>query len=178
MKKVLAVLVVGVVLLGIAWVLSSRYLGSVATAHDPGEDSSSVDLGKGKVTVHYGTPKLGNRNLDEMIKPGLAWFMGMNTPTTLETTVALDFDGKKLAPGKYAIFARPDEQRNWTLLVSSAIERPLKPATVVLEAPLRFAKDVAPQDLLKITLEKAGDGASMMVAWGTYRLQAAFKQAS
>lgn len=178
MKKVLAILLVGVALLGVAWVLSNRYLGTAATAHDPGEDSASVDLGKGKVTVHYGTPKLGNRNLDELIKPGLAWFMGMNTPTTLETTVALDFDGKKLAPGKYAIFARPDEQRNWTLLVSSVVERPLKPSTVVLEAPLRFAKDGAPQDLLKITLEKAGDGASMMVAWGTYRLQAAFKQAS
>ena len=175
MKKALAVLVVGVLLLGVAWVLSNRYLGTAATAHEPGEDESSVALGKGKVTIHYGTPKLGNRNLDEMIKPGLAWFMGMNNPTTLETTVALDFNGKKLAPGKYAIFARPDEQRNWTLLVSSAIERPLNASTVVLEAPLSFAKDGAPQDLLKITLEKTGDGASMMVAWGAYRLKAAFK---
>lgn len=178
MKKVLVVLLIGVVLLGVAWVLANRYSGSAANAHDPGEESTSVELGKGKVTIQYGTPKLGNRNLDEMIKPGLAWFMGMNTPTTLETTVALDFNGKKLAPGKYAIFARPDEQRNWTLLVSSAIERPLNPSTVVLEAPLRFAKDGAPQDLLKITLEKAGDGGSMVVAWGTYRLQAAFKPAS
>ena len=178
MKKALAVLLVGVALLGIAWVLSNRYMGTAATGHEPGMDSTSVEVGKGKVTINYGTPKLGTRNLDEMIKPGLAWFMGMNNPTTLETTVALDFDGKKLAPGKYAIFARPDEQRNWTLLVSSAIERPLKPSTVVLEAPLRFAKDGAPQDLLKITLEKAGDGGSMMVAWGTYRLQAAFKPAS
>ena len=85
---------------------------------------TSVDLGKGKVTIDYGTPKLGARNLDEMIKPGVAWLMAMNNPTTLETTVALDFAGKKLAPGKYAIFARPDEQRNWTLLVSSAISDP------------------------------------------------------
>src|ERR1041384_1738000 len=83
--------------------------------------------GDGKVTIHCGTPKLGGRNLDEMIKPGVAWFMGMNNPTTLETSVALDFGGKKLAPGKYAIFARPDEQKNWTFLVSSAIKRPLDP---------------------------------------------------
>lgn len=178
MKKVLTVLLIGVVLLGVAWVLANRYSGSAASSHDPGEDSTSVEMGKGKVAIHYGTPKLGNRNLDEMIKPGLAWFMGMNNPTTLETTVALDFNGKRLDPGKYAIFARPDEQRNWTLLVSSAIERPLKPSTVVLEAPFRFAKDGAPQDLLKITLEKSGDGATIMVAWGTYRLQAAFKPAS
>jgi hypothetical protein len=47
----------------------------------------------------------------------------------------------------------------------------------VLEAPLKFAKDGANQDLLKISLEKAGDGASMVVAWGTYRLRGGFKEA-
>lgn len=177
MKKALLVLSIGLVALGV-WVLTSRQAETTASAHGPGEDETSVALDKGKVTIHYGTPKLAGRNLDEMIKPGLAWFMGMNNPTTLETTVALDFNGKKLQPGKYAIFSRPDEQRNWTLLVSSAIARPLKPETVVLEAPLQFAKDGAPQDVLKITLEKTGDGASMVVAWGVYRLQGAFKAAS
>lgn len=177
MKKSLLVLAIGLFALGGAWLLANHYAGTASTTHDPGEDTASIDLGKGKVTIHYGTPKLGARNLDDMIKPGVAWFMGMNNPTTLETTVALDFGGKTLSPGKYAIFARPDEQRNWTLLVSSAIERPLKPATVVLETPLQFAKDGAPQDLLKITLDKAGNGASMIVAWGTYRLQTAFKPA-
>ena len=175
MKKALLV-TIGVVALSAGLVLA--YAETAVSAHDPGEDETSVVLGKGKVTIHYGTPKLAGRNLDEMIKPGLPWFMGMNNPTTLETTVALDFNGKKLQPGKYAIFSRSDEQRNWTLLVSSAIARPLKPETVVLEAPLQFAKDGAPQDLLKITLEKAGDGASLVVAWGAYRLRGAFKAAS
>ena len=178
MKRPLFVMAIGLVALGVAWFVASRYADTAANAHDPGEADTSVALGAGKVTIHYGTPKLGTRNLDEMIKPGTAWFMGMNNPTTLETSVALDFGGKKLAPGKYAIFARPDEQKYWTLLVSSAIKRPLDPATVVLEAPLRFAKDGAPQDLLKITLDKAGDGASLVVAWGTYRLQGSFKAAA
>ena len=178
MKKALLVMTIGLIGLAAAWVLTTRYAETSASAHEPGEDETSIALGAGKVTIHYGTPKLAGRNLDEMIKPGLAWFMGMNNPTTLETTVALDFNGKKLQPGKYAIFSRPDEQRNWTLLVSSAIARPLKPETVVLEAPLQFAKDGAPQDLLKITLEKKGDGASLVVAWGAYRLQGAFKPAS
>lgn len=177
MKKGLLVMpILGLVALG-ALALANWGPESTVSAHDPGEEETSVALGAGKVTIHYGTPKLGGRNLDEMIKPGLAWFMGMNKPTTLETTVALDFNGKKLSPGKYAIFSRPDEQRNWTLLVSSAIARPLKPDTVVLEAPLQFAKDGAAQDVLKITLEKKGDGASLVVAWGTYRLQGAFKAA-
>jgi hypothetical protein len=177
MKKLAGIALIVVFAVGFAWVLGNRE-ALTSAAHDPGEEETSIALGKGKVTIHYGTPKLGGRNLDDMIKPGVAWFMGMNNPTTLETTVALDFGGKKLAPGKYAIFARADEQRNWTFLVSSAIKRPLDPATVVLEAPLKFAKDGAVQDLLKISLEKQGDGATMVVAWGTYRLQGAFKPAS
>jgi len=177
MKKALLVMLVGLVALGGAWVVTDRYAETSVSAHEPGEDETTVALGKGKVTIHYGTPKLAGRNLDEMIKPGVAWFMGMNIPTTFETTVALEFNGKTIPPGKYAIFARPDDQKNWTLLVSSAIARPLKPETVVLETPLQFAKDGAPQDLLKITLEKIEGGASMMVAWGTYRLQADFKPA-
>ncbi|HLG14037.1 MAG TPA: DUF2911 domain-containing protein [Blastocatellia bacterium] len=149
-----------------------------AATHDPGEDMTTIELGKGKVTIHYGTPKLNGRSLDDMIKPGLAWFMGMNFPTTLETTATLDFDGKKLPPGKYAIFARADEHRNWTLLISSAIARQFDPSTVVLEAPLRFTKDGPSQELLKFTLEKTGSGASMVVAWGTYRLQRGFSASS
>jgi len=176
MKKLYGVALMGAVALVVVWMLGTRY-AHTSTAHDPGEEDTSVALGNGKVTIHYGTPKLAGRNLDEMIKPGVAWFMGMNNPTTLETSVALDFGGKKLAPGKYAIFARADEQRNWTFLVSSAIKRPLDPSTVVLEAPLKFAKDGAPQELLKITLEKSGDGASMVVAWGAYRLTGSFKAA-
>jgi len=176
MKKLYGVALMGAVALVVVWMLGTRY-AHTSTAHDPGEEDTSVALGTGKVTIHYGTPKLAGRNLDEMIKPGVAWFMGMNNPTTLETSVALDFGGKKLAPGKYAIFARADEQRNWTFLVSSAIKRPLDPSTVVLEAPLKFAKDGAPQELLKITLEKSGDGASMVVAWGAYRLTGSFKAA-
>jgi len=54
----------------------------------------------------------------------------------------------------------------------------LDPATVVLEAPLRFVKETEAQDLLKITLENAAGGASLRVAWGTYRLQGSFKLAS
>lgn len=178
MKRVLLVIPIIGLIAASAWMLTNWGAETVVRAHGPGEDETTVALGSGKVTIHYGTPKLAGRNLDEMIKPGLAWFMGMNNPTTLETTVALDFNGKKLQPGKYAIFSRPDEQRNWTLLVSSAIARPLKPDTVVLEAPLQFVKDGATQDILKITLEKKGDNAALIVAWGNYRLQGVFKAAS
>jgi hypothetical protein len=146
-------------------------------AHEPGEDTTAIDLGKGKVTIHYGTPKLGSRHIDDMIKPGMAWRMGMNDPTTLETSVDLSIGGKRLAAGKYSLFARVDASGGWTLLVSSQIKERLDPSSVVVEAPLQLEKDGTPQDVLKIGLEKRGNAGSLTVAWGTYRLHGSFQAA-
>jgi hypothetical protein len=159
-------------------VLAGILVVSVLFGHEMMRDKASVDLGSGKVTIDYGTPKLKGRSLDEMIKPGQPWRMGMDNPTTLETTVALDFgSNKKLAPGKYTLFARADENKNWTLLVSNTTTGRPDPATVVVEAPLHFMKEDKPVEALKITLEKAGNSASLLVAWGTYRLHGSFKAA-
>ena len=142
-----------------------------AQAHEPGRDEATVELGKGKVTINYGTPKLNGRNLDEMIQPGTPWRLGMNDPTMLETNVPLDFAGKKLPAGKYTLFARTDEKRNWSLLICSG----RTPDTAAVETPLRFTKETSPAELLKITLAKGSQGATLLIAWGTYRLQGSFK---
>ena len=149
------------------------FISAGLLAHEHTRDTASVDLGKGKVMIEYGTPKLKGRNIEEMIKPGTPWRLGMDAPTTLETSVALDFAGKKLAPGKYTLFARPDEKKNWTLLFSTT-PKP-DPGAVVVEAPLHFMKENTPVETLKITLEKAGNSASLLIAWGTYRLHGSFK---
>ena len=74
--------------------------------------------------------------MDEMIRPGTPWRIGMNEGTTLGTSVTLDFGSKKLAVGKYTIFVRADENKNWVLLLSSGSGTRLDPASVVLETPL------------------------------------------
>jgi len=144
-------------------------------AHEPGRDMATIQLGKGKITIDYGTPKIKGRSLDDMIKPGLPWRMGMNEATTMATTGSLDFDGKKLPPGRYTLFARADEKGNWTLLISSGSANKLDPATVVVESPLQFRKEETTTEVLKITLEKVSEGASLTIAWGTYRLHTVFK---
>lgn len=151
---------------------------SMAVAHEHVRDTATVELGKGKVTIEYGTPKLKGRNLDDMVKPGLAWRMGMDDPTTLQTSVTLDFGGKKLVPGKYILFARSDEKKNWMLLISNGTTPRFDPATVAAEVPLHFMTDKASVEILKITLDKGGDGASLTIAWGNYRLHSVFKLAS
>ncbi len=142
----------------------------------PGRESVSMDLGTGKVIINYGQPVLAGRNIDDMVIPGLAWRIGMNDPTTLDTSIELDFYGKKLPAGKYVLFARPDEHKQWVLLVSSRLnDTVLDPSTVVLEAPFFLMEADEVQDPLKVTLAKSGNNVWLTVAWGTYRLRSTFK---
>jgi hypothetical protein len=106
--------------------------------------------------------------------------MGMNAATTLETSVALDFKGKVLPAGKYTLFARADEKRNWSLLITKdGNPMRLDPASIILEAPLRFAKEETSVEVLKISLENSGGEYPyrLRVAWGNYRLHTSFKEA-
>jgi hypothetical protein len=159
-------------------VLICFFAMSLTLAHEMVRDKATIQLGKGKVTIDYGTPKLKGRNLDEMIQAATPWRLGMDDPTTLETSVALDVNGKKLAPGKYTLYARPVEKQAWTLLISSSAGSRFDPKTVVAEAPLHFMKDKTSSEMLKITLAKARDGASLLIAWGTYRLHGSLKAAA
>jgi len=133
--------------------------------------TSSIDIGGGKVTVEFGTPKLGDRNIEDMIKPGMTWRLGSNAATTMESTVELDFGGKKLGAGKYTLTARCGQDQSWTLLASAG-------SGAAFEFPLHFSKDSTGQDVMKITLAKAGAGADLTIAWGTHRLHASFKPAN
>ena len=167
MKRALTALTIGCV------------LPALLFAHEMVRDTATVQIGKGKVTIEYGTPKLKGRNIDELIKPGMAWRMGMDDPTTLETTIPLHFGEKNVLPaGKYILFARQDEKKNWALLIAKATAPRFSPEAVVLEVPLHFMKDGKPEEVLKITLEKAGESVSLLVAWGTYRLHGVFKAAA
>jgi len=163
------------ILLGVILCL---YWALPGLSQEADRSQTSVEIGNGKVTIEYGIPKLGDRKIEDLIKPGLAWRMGRNQSTTLETTIALDFSGKVLKPGKYALFARSNQNGEWALLVSTALKMTLEPDSIVLEAPLRLVKDDNSQDLLKIGLRSESGGVNILVAWGTYRLQGTFKPAA
>src|SRR2546428_8255639 len=82
-----------------------------ALAHEPGRDTTFLELSGGKVTIDYGTPKLSGRNLDEMIRPGVPWRLGMKRPTTFEKFVGLAFNGKNFRPGQSTFVCPPAGER-------------------------------------------------------------------
>jgi hypothetical protein len=72
------------------------------------------------IRIDYGQPHLRGRKLHtpELVPFDSVWRLGANEPTTLETGVDLTVGGRRLAMGKYTLWALPSSA-GWKLIVSS-----------------------------------------------------------
>jgi hypothetical protein len=158
---------------------------------DRGE--TSLNLGEGKVSVDYGRPAVGGRDITKMIEPGMEWRMGSNAPTTLSTDINLKFGEKTVSKGKYVLKAKLIEAGKWHLMI-------YKEKEVIAEVPLTLGKNSQPVELVTIKLEKTenpmgleknpknsqkltlkggkdGQGGKFILEWGTLSLSTTFQKA-
>ena len=166
---------------------------SLAFAQAAPRDNPSVSVGGKNVSVEYGKPALGDRNLADLLEklPGdRMWRAGSEQVTTLSTETALMLGGKKLAPGKYSLYVHCGEDGSRALAVNKVLGQPLgkvwdaapdnlkeEPwphfkyseeiaADEVARAPMTKTSLAEKQDRFDIALKPAGDGATMVMSWG------------
>jgi hypothetical protein len=76
-------------------------------------------IGDATITITYGSPSVKGRKIWGDIVPfGKVWRAGANEATILETDKEIKVGGKKLAPGKYSLYAIPDE-KEWEIIINS-----------------------------------------------------------
>src|SRR6266496_3903692 len=71
-----------------------------------GRQNSEATIKGKKISVNYGSPSLKGRDVFSLAPVGTVWRLGMNQPTTLETTGTLTVAGKTLSPAKYSLWAK------------------------------------------------------------------------
>jgi hypothetical protein len=138
---------------------------------------SEATLGKARVTVRYGRPKLGNRDPMRMIQPGQVWRMGADIPTTIESNVPLAFGHAAVPPGKHFLFVRWVEPGLWMLVVSRVPLPQYQPSATLAEVPLELERIPKPVEEVTIALLRRGSSERLAVSWGTYRLACSFTPA-
>lgn len=77
-------------------------------------------IGNATLTITYSSPAVNGREIWGGLVPyDKVWRAGANQATTLETTQAVQVEGKNLPAGKYTVFMLPTANNGWTVILNS-----------------------------------------------------------
>jgi hypothetical protein len=140
------------------------------------QNSEATIKGK-KISVTYGSPSLKGRDVFSLAPVGTVWRLGMNQPTTLETTGALKVAGKTLEAGKYSLWAKKTGENSWVLAFHPTVPgwgSPELKEGYVAELPLKTEKVSDAAEQLNISVVDMNGKAGIKIHWGTAVLVGAF----
>jgi DUF2911 family protein len=155
------------------------FAASRLSAHGNEKGESKATIGSTTVWISYARPALKGRDMLKQIAPAQIWRLGADVPTLIASDHDLDFGGTRVPKGKHILLARLDSPGHWVLIVSSKTAREFQqdPTARLAEVPMQLQEAPDSTELLTITVSVKEGGGVIDIAWGTSRLEAAFKPA-
>jgi hypothetical protein len=169
-------------------------LATTAFAQDNPRGNASTTVGGKKVTVDYGRPTLKGRQMDELLKQlpeDRMWRAGENQVTILNTEGPITIGSKTVPAGRYSLYVHAPATGDWSIALNSDQGVPLgkiwdkAPANMkdqpwphlddysktiakseVARVPLKTATGAPAAENFTVSFKPAGDGATMVLAWG------------
>ena len=134
--------------------------------------TAKCELAGGKsVTIDYSSPRKKGRNVFPDVVPyGKVWRTGANEATTFVTTADVMVGGTHVPAGSYTLFTVPGKDK-WTLIISKktgewGTEYPGEKEDLA-RVDMKAGTASAPVENFTISLEKAGSGCNLKLAWDT-----------
>jgi len=150
----------------------------VVSAHGNDHGEAKASVGSGQVSVEYHSPKANGRDLLSMVKPGIYWRIGADSPTTLTTDVDLVFGGTRITKGTYVLSAHFTSAKDWSLVISTGPgRRGAAPEEILAEVAGALGDTGSVVEEMKITIDGQGSKRTLVIDWGTRRLSAPFEAA-
>ncbi|MGN6195825.1 MAG: DUF2911 domain-containing protein [Ginsengibacter sp.] len=104
------------------------------------------------ITINYSSPAVKGRKIWGGLVPyDKVWRLGANEATTFETSKDIKVEGKKLAAGKYTLYATPGE-KEWTFIFNSKTMDNGKPVWGIKDEKGTTTEDPA-NDVLRVTVK-------------------------
>jgi hypothetical protein len=121
------------------------------------------------VRVIYSRPQKNGRIIfGDLVEYGKVWRMGANEATEIEFYKNAKIDGKKVAKGRYTVYAIPTTD-NWTIILNKDLDTwgafKYDPLKDVLRVTVPIEKLNEAVEALAITFEKADIGCNLVIAW-------------
>src|SRR5213082_1306578 len=102
-------------------------LGACSARAQPGRRSQRGTVTQAvngtEISIRYYRPVLRGRTaFPGIVSWGRTWTPGADSATRIETTGALEIEGKTLPPGKYSIWVIPEEKDPWTVIFNHSAD--------------------------------------------------------
>ena len=152
--------------------------GTAAVLSQAANPRNTATLGGGRVTVGYGSPSSGGRDVLALIAPGSYWRMGADDSTTLDTQTDLRFGDETVPAGSYLLVAHFLEGENWELIICKGVQAGSRPKDTVAIVPFTLEKGHPPVERMKIDLKEGVGKSTLVLSWGAYSLSAEFSDGS
>jgi len=112
--------------------------------------------------------KNGRIIFGDLVEYGKVWRLGANEATEIEFYKNVKIDGKKIAKGRYTLYAIPG-QDNWTIILNKdvdtwgAFKYDAQKDVIRTTVPIEKINDVV--EALSMAFEKTDYGCSLVIAW-------------
>lgn len=164
------------ILLGISLQAYSQFTLPAASPRQTVEQQFSIS----KISIDYGRPGVKGRKIfGDLVPYGKVWRAGANSSTKITFGQSVDFNGKVIAPGTYALFAIPSENE-WKIILNKdyqqwgAFEYDEKLNVVETSVPVH--KLAEKQEWFEILLEPVDDtSVSLILKWDDVKVSVPLK---
>ena len=124
--------------------------------------------------VEYSRPqKNGRQVFGELIEYGIVWRLGANEATEIEFYKDVRVGNQKLKKGRYTMYAIPTPEK-WTLIFNKETDTwgafQYDEEKDVLRIELKTEKIDEVVEAFTMQFEKAGDGATLVMAWDNVKV--------
>jgi len=154
-------------------------LGACSADAQPGRRSQrgtvTQSVNGTEISIRYYRPVLRGRTaFPGIVGWGRTWTPGADSATRLETTGALEIEGKELAAGKYSIWVIPEEKEAWIVIFNRTADAfhlshdESQDALRVQANPLTVAQSVETLEMSFPLVD--ADSAILQLQWGTFVL--------
>jgi hypothetical protein len=128
-----------------------------------------------EISIRYYRPVLRGRTPFPGVVPwGRTWTPGADSATRIETTGALEIEGKELPAGRYSLWVIPAENDAWTVIfnrTANAFHLSYDESQDALRVQAKATTASQPVETLQLSFPLAdADSAVLELQWGTFVL--------
>ena len=154
-------------------------LGACSAKAQPGRRSQrgtvTQSVNGTEISIRYFRPVLRGRTaFPGVVSWGRTWTPGADSATRIETSGALEIEGKVLAAGKYSIWVIPEEKDAWTVVFNrsaDAFHLTYDQSQDALRVQARATTSPQSVETLEWSFPLVdADTATLQLQWGTFTL--------